>query len=263
MLATEDRSPQTLGTDPFCLRGTLREDFSSLSQPNLNKFLGTFQIVRRSIGPMLSTPARRRSKTVPRPLWRNPFSMMVVILAAGWLVASCGGGSTKTAAQTTPTSTSVPTSAAATASAARAKFTSCLESHGVPAKVATSFATARRGFRRPTAAGTAPGSSSATTGSTAAGAGPAAGGLFSQYSAAFSACRSLLPGGGRFAAPNNPQFAAYRNCLTAHGVSAPASTLPGSTTVPATTASSVLAAARAACAPLLPARSTTTTTLAG
>ena len=215
---------------------------------------------------MLSTPARRRTDTVRKTVRRNPFSVMVVIVAAGWLVASCGGGSTKTAAQTTPTVTSAPTSAAGTASAARAKFTSCLEGHGVPSNVATAFGAAGRGLRRTAAGGAAPGSSGATTGSTTAGAGQPAGGLFSQYSAAFSACRSLLPGGGRFAAPNNPQFAAYRNCLTAHGVTTPGSTLPGGTTAPgATTGSSVLAAARAACAPLLPARSTstTTTTLAG
>ena len=112
--------------------------------------------------------------------------------------------------------------------------------------------------------------SSGSTGSGSSGStGSAAGGsttrptIASQYQAAFTACRSDLPtggfgGGGGF---NSATTAAYRNCLTLHGVTIP-------TTPPSTTAGSSgqrgglgalrnnpkFQAAEKACASLLPAR---------
>lgn len=98
----------------------------------------------------------------------------------------------------------------------------------------------------------------------------------SQYSAAFSSCRSLLPAGfgrgGGFL--NSPADAAYRNCLSVHGMTLPTgppTTAAGS--APTTPTGSgqgggfannpAFRAAAQACASLLPAgqgRSTTSTT---
>ena len=210
---------------------------------------------------MLSNPARKPALVGRRSLRRHPVLLTVAIATSGFVAAACGGGSTKSATPATSASTAASASSAAGAtSASRAKFTACLESHGVPASAASAFGGARRGLRPSGTAG-ASGSSGAVTGTSTPGAGRPGGGLFSQYSAAFSACRSDL---GGFAALNSPQFIAYRNCLTAHGVTTP--TGPPSSTPSGSSAGAAsnpaVAAARAACAPLLPARSTTTTTTA-
>jgi hypothetical protein len=51
--------------------------------------------------------------------------------------------------------------------------------------------------------------------------------MLSQLQAAFQKCRSLLPASGRFGGPganfDTTQFAAYRDCLEAHGIKIPAS----------------------------------------
>jgi hypothetical protein len=137
-----------------------------------------------------------------------------------------------------------------------------LTSHGVPAS-ATGFG----GRRRP---GTATTVAGATTVPVTRPTIPA------QYQAAFKTCASLLPtgGGGFFGGGgiNNPQAAAYRNCLQIHGVTLPTTptTTPGETRPTGGFGGAQFAnnptfqAAQKACANLLPARtgSTTTTTVA-
>jgi len=214
------------------------------------------------------SPAETATRTGPT---RRPHRHRRVLLGAGFaslglLAAACGGGSTKASAPTTSAAaTTTAPAAGGSSTASRAEFTSCLEAHGVPASAATTFGGGARGFR-PGGAGSASGTAG-TPGGTATGSptgGPGAG-AFSQYSAAFAACRSDLPSGGAFRVANSPQFAAYRNCLSAHGVTAPTGSVPSTanTSGSAPTTNAAFAAARAACAPLLPARSTTTTTTAG
>ena len=216
------------------------------------------------------------------------FAACLVALAA--VATACGGSSTKTSSSSTtspPTSGSAATGSAATGSgatgsggsaafaAARTKFTQCLESHGVPASVASSgfgFG-GRRGSADGSGATGSTGSGSTNSGSSTAGGSTTRPTIASQYQSAFTACRSDLPtggfGGGGF---NSVTSAAYRNCLTLHGVTIP-------TTPPSTAAGSSgpragpgglgalrnnpkFQAAQKACASLLPARTgagTTTT----
>jgi hypothetical protein len=173
------------------------------------------------------------------------------LIGVALLAAACGGGSTKTSSSAS-SSTTAP--AGSTAAASRAKFTQCLESHGVPASVASA------GFGR---RGTGGSTSSTTTGGGAAGRSS----LFTQYQSAFNACRSDLPSGaGRPGNFNSAAFAAYRNCLEIHGVTVPTTT-PGSSGsggfsggLGAATQSPAFQAAQKACTSLLPARSGSTTT---
>jgi hypothetical protein len=196
------------------------------------------------------------------------------VLALSGLLAACGSSSKATTASPT---TTVPSGSA---SAAFAKYTSCLESNGVPASEAGSLFGGRR----------RPGTGSSTTtpgGTTPVGSVPAGGftrpTIPAQYQAAFTACASDRPtfGGGGFGRGgiSSTAFTAYRNCLEIHGVTLPTTptTTPGAT--PPTGgfgggfgggSAAVLntpagKAAATACASLLPARtgSTTTTTVAG
>jgi hypothetical protein len=179
------------------------------------------------------------------------------LIGVALLATACGGGSTKTSSSAS-TSTTAPSGASgsngSTAAAARAKFTQCLESHGVPASAASA------GFGRRGGGST----SSTTTGGSSAGR-PA---LSTQYQAAFNACRSDLPSGfGRGGGFNSAALAAYRNCLEIHGVTVPTTT-PGSTRPAggfgggfgAASQSPAFQAAQKACASLLPARPSPTTT---
>jgi len=173
------------------------------------------------------------------------------LIGVAVLATACGGGSSKASASA-PTSTTAPSSAAG---ASRAKFTQCLESHGVPASVASSGF----GGRRP-----ASGSTSSTTNGTN-GSSPGRSSLFTQYQTAFNACRSDLPAGlGQGGNFNSAAFAAYRNCLEIHGVTVP-TTAPGSTGgfgggLGAASRSPAFQAAQKACASLLPARPSSSTT---
>ena len=186
------------------------------------------------------------------------------LLALPVLLAACGGSSSSTAS---PTTTTPPTTAAgrAGASASVTKYTQCLTSHGVPAGANGLFG--RRGAG--SASGGATSGSSVPTGTRPT--------IPAQYQQAFQACASLRPTGG-FGGGfglNSAQAAAYRNCLTIHGVKLP--TPP--TTTPGQTGSTggfrggfgqlannpTFQAAQKACANLLPARtggtsSTTTPT---
>jgi hypothetical protein len=153
--------------------------------------------------------------------------------------------------------------------AALARYTQCLTSHGVPASIADARFGRFRGGNGSGGATTGTGA----TGSSTPGSGSTAGGstpgrtrptIPAQYRTAYSDCRSLLPTGG-FGRNllNNPQFAAYRNCLQLHGVTLPTSR--SGTGTPGTTGGSTpgtgfannptARAARQACASLLPAGS--------
>jgi hypothetical protein len=207
-------------------------------------------------------PAERQSA----PTGRRWVLAVLPLIALSVILAACGGSSSSTASPTTSTSPSTATSpstsggagtARAGGSAAFAKYTQCLTSHGVPAS-ATGFG----GRRRPGTA-TTPG---ATTVPATRPTIPA------QYQAAFKSCASLLPrgGGGFFGGgqANSAQAAAYRNCLTIHGVTLPStpSTTPGQTRPAGGFGGGQFAnnptfqAAQKACASLLPARTGATTT---
>ena len=193
-------------------------------------------------------------------------ALLGALLAVVSLAAACSGGSAKTSASTT---TTVPAGAAGFA-AARARLTQCLESHGVPANVASSGL----GFGGRRGGGSS--TTSSTTGPVPATTRPT---IPAQYQAAFQACRGQFGGAG--ANLNSPALAAYRNCLQVHGVTLPST--PSGTGAPngaapdgaGTTNGSAppggfgaaandptVQAARQACASLLPARSSTTTTSA-
>ncbi len=175
-------------------------------------------------------------------------------------------------------------------SAALSKFTSCLESHGVPASAATSLFPGR--FRGG-AGGAGAGGGSVPSGSTPSGSTPSgstppgsftpgSGGFTrttipSQYQSAFTQCRSDLPfgrGGGGF---NSTAFKTYENCLEANGVTIPTTTTvagsSGSTPggfggggfggggLQALTSQPAYAAAAAKCASLRPSFGPTTTSV--
>jgi hypothetical protein len=175
-------------------------------------------------------PSRGAGSTPSRPwLVRSALAALLVASAVG--LAACGGGSGSPAAATTatiPTTTTTTTGGAAAAGgpagganrAAFTKYTTCLKQHGV---TLPSF-----GNRGGGGGGTPPAGGSTTT--TPRNRGGFGGGAFNnpKFTAARTACAKLLPagfaggfgrgrGGGGFGG-NSAAFAAYRNCLTLHGV---------------------------------------------
>lgn len=212
-------------------------------------------------------PARPR---VPR---RPGLLLAVPLLALSGIAAGCGGS-----AKTSTSSTTTPAGANGTAAASRAKFTSCLEAHGVPA----SEATRGFGFRRPS------GSSGSSTSSSTPSTPPTSRtppSTSAAFAAAFQACRADLParsGIGGF--QNTTAGRAYLQCLQLHGVTLPstpptsagtgtggAGTGTGGSDFRSLTTSPAYQAARTACAALAPTRSgapggstsTSSTTAAG
>jgi hypothetical protein len=185
------------------------------------------------------------------------------LLAAGLVLAACGGSShPATAASTSTTSTTVAGGRGG-AGAALTAFRSCMSSHGV------TLATRPRGA---SGAGGAPSTTPGETRPSGSGGGGFGGGNFAnrfntppagvdptKYKAALAACRSKLPTGTGNAL-NNSAFAAYRSCLKDHGVTLPATGGTGSIN----RNDPKVQAAMKACQALLPAggfgRSTTTTT---
>ena len=222
--------------------------------------------------PMTTPPAP------PRPRWRASRLVMLPAVAAVAIVAgACSGGGTKTGSASTttaaPASVSSPSASTPAGSAgfaaARARYTSCMEAHGVPASEANA-GFGRRGGLGPNAGSTPP--STATPPTTTA-----------VFGAAFTACRSDLPtrGAGGFAnLQNSAAGRAYLQCLQLHGVTVPSgppttaaasSSSSRSATTPGAggglASNPAFAAARQACAPLAPAAGVrggaTTTTTAG
>ena len=201
---------------------------------------------------LLSNMSRMRAR-LPFGRSGHPALLLLVPLSALTALAAGCGGSTKTSAATTTTAPAAGSNGAA--AAARAKFTSCLESHGVPA----SEATGGFGFRRP-ASSSSSSSAPSTPPSTSA-----------AYAAAFQACRSDLP--ARFGAgglQNSAAGRAYLQCLQLHGVTLPSTpptsaggtstgSTPGAGSNPGTnfrslTSNPAYQAARTACAALAPNR---------
>ena len=159
-------------------------------------------------------------------------SALAVLLVAGAVgLAACGGGSGSSAGTTTATIPTTTTGGAAAAGgpagganrAAFTKYTTCLKQHGV---TLPSFGNRGAGGG---GGGTPPANGSTTT--TPRRRGAFGGGAFNtpKFKAAQTACAKLLPAGfaggfGRGRGPgggfggNSAAFAAYRNCLTLHGV---------------------------------------------
>lgn len=160
-----------------------------------------------------------------RSLQRGAVAALLVTTACA--VAACGGGGSSAATTSASTTANTTTSAAGAArganGAAFAKYTSCLKQHGV---TLPSF-----GQGRP------PGGGGQGTAPTGTAPNPPTGtnrrrGGFGQFNTpafqkAAAACASLRPKftggfgggfGGRGGGQNSAAFAAYRNCLTLHGV---------------------------------------------
>ena len=158
--------------------------------------------------------------------------LVLVSLAA----AACGG-----AAPTASSSSALPaTSLSPEMAGARSRFVECLETHGVPAEVASwGF-----GDLLPRA-----GSPSPTTPMTVKAA--------NQYRGAFETCRGQLPtrglGGMRGADfLNSPAGRAYVSCLQDHGMTLPASTAAPSGAAGTSPRASDFKTAEKACAGLTP-----------
>ncbi|MGI8492157.1 MAG: hypothetical protein ACR2NJ_05285 [Acidimicrobiales bacterium] len=182
-------------------------------------------------------------------------------VVAAVVLSGCGGSSTKTSA----TPTSGPTTTLA-GSAARAAYVQCMTNHGIPAS-ALRFGRGGGGLGGPPGGGGA-GSGAPGTGAPGTDSGSSVppsttartlppGVTQSQFDSAQATCRPLLPQG--FA--NSPAAAAYRNCLTVHGVTA--TTIAGGPSPTLNRNDPTVAAALQACAPLRPGRSTTSSTAAG
>ncbi|HEX4865487.1 MAG TPA: hypothetical protein VFV02_15560 [Acidimicrobiales bacterium] len=187
---------------------------------------------------------------------KNLLLPVAAALAGAVALAACGGGSSS-ASGSSPT-TSIPPGSASLAS-----YVQCLESHGVPSSVASTFGQRRRSGQGG-AAGSGSGGSTPPASSPQGSPRPT---IPSQYQAAFNACRGLRPsfGGGGI---NSAAFAAYRNCLQLHGVILPTPSTGGGSGGaggPGGLFSQLqndpaFKAAQQACAALAPTRSATTTT---
>jgi hypothetical protein len=142
---------------------------------------------------------------------------VLVLTAVG--LAACGGSSSNSAATTATTGTTTGAAAAGGATgaggAAFAKYTTCLKQHGVTLPT-----------RRPGGNGAPPSGTTGATGATGRRGGFFAGANSAKFRAAQTACSKLLPagfrrggfGGGGAGGGNTAAFAAYRNCLSLHGV---------------------------------------------
>ena len=186
------------------------------------------------------------------------------LLAAGIILAGCGGGTSHAAGASTGASTST-TVGGADRGAALSAFRDCMSSHGVAITLPNRPGNGNGGPPSTTPGETRP---VRTPGSGLGGFGgnfadrfktPPAGVDPTKYKDALAACRSKLPTGG-FNPRNNTAFQAYRSCLKDHGVALPASGGAGSVN----RNDPKVKAALATCLPLLPAggfgRSGSTTT---
>ena len=187
---------------------------------------------------------------------------MTAAVAGSIALAACGGGGTSATGAS-------PTTTAPSGSASLTSYVQCLESHGVPSSVASTFGQ-RRGFGRGGASGSSSSESVPPASPPQSFTRPT---IPSQYQAAVQACRSLRPsfGGGLGGGINSAAFAAYRNCLQLHGVTLPTPSTGGGqagATGPGGLFSQLqnnpnFKAAQQACAALAPTRGTgaTTTTI--
>jgi hypothetical protein len=152
---------------------------------------------------------------------RSGLAALLTLTTVG--LVACGGGSSpsasSTSSTTTPTTTTGTAAAGGPGGAAFAKYTSCLKQHGV------TLPTRRSGDGGP------PNGATGTTGAAGANGAGGPGGFFGgsnsvKFRTAQTACGKLLPaglrrggfGGGAGGGANSAAFAAYRNCLSLHGV---------------------------------------------
>jgi hypothetical protein len=188
---------------------------------------------------------------------RSASLVVLAIALSGVVLAACGGGAATSAPPTSTKSTTTTTTApkSSSSSASSTAFTTCLKQHGVTGS----------GF----------GSGKKPSGS-ATGSRPAGGfGGNSKTSAAFKACASLRPAGSGFgggggagvgAGVSSTQLAAFRNCMTLHGVTIAKKTAGSAPTANSSvTSSPKYKTALAACKSLIPTPTKTpaTTTTGG
>jgi hypothetical protein len=194
-------------------------------------------------------PDRLRDAFVPKKA-----SIAVLLVAAAVGLAACGGSSGSGSSSPTTAAGAGTTSTAAggtgTQSAAFVKYSACLKQHGV------SFAGGGFGFGSRRQAG---GSQPAGTTGTAPARPAVSAATRAKFTAARTACAKLLPKGGfgfrggpggGFGG-NSAASAAFRNCLTIHGVKL----ARGNGGQPAAGVSAKLRKALTACASLRPKRS--------
>ena len=189
-----------------------------------------------------------------------------IAISAPVALAACGGGSSGSASSST--STSSPAGRGAQSSA----FTACLKQHGVTLPAGGFGNGGGPGGGGPGGPSGPPPNGFRPPGGTGGGGRPSISipGVSQQdVQAAFSACQSKLPNGGRFGGggANAQDLQAYTSCLGDHGVKVPT---PGSGAQPggpaglgALRSDPKFAAANKVCAALLPAAGGSTTTTAG
>jgi hypothetical protein len=187
-------------------------------------------------------PVRRAWQRATAARWRQQVVVGAALVAVTVAATACGSSN----GASSPTSSSAGSSSSSTTASAAA-FRQCLAENGVT----------------PPVGGAVPGGPATTPGAGAAG--------NPNLQKALKACASLRPKGSRGGfGGNSAALAAYRNCLTLHGVSsgpASGSTIPTGSTLPSVrdTSNPTVRAALSACAALRPALthgsgSTTTTT---
>ena len=198
------------------------------------------------------------SRNAERTVRRLPSFAMASAMLLAVAVSACGGSSVSS------NIASATTTVAGRTSTKTATFTQCLTSHGVPGSAISDLLAARQASR----------DEGATPAGVPSGSTPT---IPSLYQSAVDACKGLITkkgsgsGGG-----NSAQKAAYRNCLTLHGVTPPTSpsTTPGQTSrspgskdaglgIIASSTDPTAVAARHACANLLPGQPGPATTTPG
>jgi hypothetical protein len=162
------------------------------------------------------------------------FAGATAVAAVAIVAAGCGSNGSPSAASAPTTTTATSTTPGGGANTAnRTAFNTCLAQHGV-----------KLPGRPPGGGGGGGGNGQPPAGGPGGGGGGGFANLTAAQRAAFTACRSKLPAGGRPGGgnrANNPAFAKYNTCLKQHGV-----TLGGSNSQTA------FAKAQAACAKLAP-----------
>lgn len=153
------------------------------------------------------------------------------VAAVAIVAAGCGSNGSPSASSATTTTATAPGTGGGANTADRTAFNACMAQHGVKLP------------GRPPGGGGGGGNGQPPAGRPGGGGGGFAN-MTAAQRAAFTACRSKLPAGGRPGGgnrANNPAFAKYNTCLKQHGVTLGASNNP-----------TAFAKAQAACAKLAP-----------
>jgi hypothetical protein len=178
--------------------------------------------------PSLRTPRATRLRAgVGSRQWVQRGALGALLLSTALAAAACGGSSgSASSTSSTPATTSTTASGAASGatSAALAKYTACLKQNGVTLPTGGGSPPAGAGG----AGGTPPAAPTGTNGGTSTTKRPTfPQGGNAKFAKAQAACAKLRPAGLRAGRPagattSSAAFAAYRNCLTLHGVKATA-----------------------------------------